>query len=345
MHIGRYGDMKRVAVLFVAVLVLGLAPTVGSAQGLSTDGFQGLPLFSGLSAFGGILGGPSVAARGEGPFPKGITECYLGYMEHRNGTGFDLATKSIPLGDVNKFSHHYPVRGVWLGLSETINLSERIGLVASGWYLLPSNRADTEIYNDGEASRNWNTRNEWWYVDGLAAFTPVAGCSLLVGVRYDQFTTEFRNPFAVLGIISAPTDTADVIAHNWIPLVGVQSAYSSAHSRLLFRAVGFPALLGTVKYRQAFESANSVEATGNYKRGYYLEFFTQYVREFGPAELGVFARWGGTRGEANLDTTLEGTVGGTGNATFDFSLNRHAWTVGGSVSLKFDLPFVNTPFM
>ena len=337
--------MKRGAILLLAVLALALFPTLGSTQGIATAGFSGIPLFNGLSSFGGIFGGPSSATCGEELFPKGITEFYIGYMDHRNGATIRLSTDSVPLLGAFDVTHHYPVRGVWLGLSETISLSKRIGLFGSGWLLLPSNQADTEIYNIGVAGRNWNTRNSWWYVDGLASFSPFSGFSLLAGVRYDKFTTEFRDPFAAFSVLSLPGDTADVITENWIPLVGGQVGYTCSQSRLLFRVVGFPTLLGSVKYRQTFGGANSLEASGNYKNGYYLELFTQYVRRFGPGEIGAFARWSGTRGEVDLDLDERTQIGLNQNETFNTSVDRFAWTVGGSVSLRFDLPFVKTPFM
>ena len=338
--------MKRAAVLLFAVLALALVPTLGTAQGIATAGFSGIPWFNGLSSFGGIFGGPFSATCGQELFPKGITEFYVGYMDHRNGTTIDFS-RSVPLGPFNGYQirHQYPIRGVWLGLSETINLSERIGLFGSGWVLLPSNQTDLETYNEMAAARNWNTRNSWWYIDGLATFSPGAGFSFLAGVRYDKYTTEFRDPFAAFNVNSLPSDTADVITHNVIPLVGAQAGYDCPQSRLLFRVVGFPTLLGSVKYRQNFAGTGAIEASGNYKKGYFLELFSQYVRKFGPGEVGIFARWSGTHGEVDLDVDSVDIAAPTTNGTFDLSLERYAWTVGGSVSLRFDLPFVNTPFM
>ena len=347
--------MKRGAILLLAVLVLALVPTLGTAQGIATTGFSGIPLFNGLSSFGGIFGGPSSATCGEQLFPKSITEFYIGYMDHRRGTTIDLGNSSTPLpgfwDNLSDVTHHAPIRGVWLGLSETINLNERIGLLGSAWVLLPSNQDDTETYSFPAAvgERSWSTRNKWWYVDGLVAFNPFAGASLLAGVRYDKYTTEFRDPYAA-SVLSLPSDTADVITENWIPLVGAQVGYNCSQSRLIFRIVGFPTLLGSVKYRQNVSAGiGALEANGNYKNGYYLELFTQYVRRFGPGEIGAFARWSGTRGEVDLDldasTMPPALPPPFVNATFNTTIQRYAWTVGGSVSLRFDLPFVNRPFM
>jgi hypothetical protein len=328
-------DMKRVAVLCVGILVLAFVPAVVSAQGF-------LP---GLPAFGGFLGGPYTC--GEKPFPRvGAPVLYVGWMEGPRGTSFGADTDGLGLGGLRKLTQRYDNRGVWFGLSDTVTLTDRLGFVASGWYLVPSNTVSQQVFNDGDGSyplfgRSWNTNSQWWFVDGLFAFGPCCGpASLLVGLRYDYFTTRFQDP--PFANIAAPPvvngdlpDEADVTSQGWIPLIGVQVAYEGAASKLAVRAVGFPTTLGSAKYSETILVTNRVEATGTYNGGSFLEVFAEYSRKFGGADVGVFGRWNNLQGRSDLSVDL---LPAGGSQTFKLGLSRSSWTLGGSFSLSFNTP-------
>lgn len=325
--------MKRSAVLLVSLFLLALVPTVVAAQGLLGGGLSGLPFV------GGFLRGPAAGTCDEAPFPRAVTEAYVGYMDHRPGASFGFSTGGPGLLNAFEVRHEYPLRGVWLGLSETVALNEQIGLFASGWYLLPSNFTSEEFYNLDTAHRRWNTDTQWWFVEGLGSVRIADGFSLLGGLRYDRYTTRFKDPYDAIGVLSLGSDTADVMADNWIPLAGAQVACIGTESKLIFRAVGFPVLLGNIKYNQAFAGLTAFEARGNYRNGYFLEFFAQYARKFGPGQVGIFGRWNGTHGTVNLDVDA---LPAAGNAEFDLSFHRFSWTLGASVSLALNF---NAPFM
>ncbi len=106
---------------------------------------------------------------------------------------------------------------------------------------------------------------------------------------------------------------------------------------LLVRAVGVPTLLGNIKYNQTFGGVDRVEARGSYNNGWFLEFFAEYSKRFGPSSVGVFARWNGTQGNSNVDFNLGGPIA-PGNQPFKLTVHRNTWTVGGSFSLDFNLP-------
>ncbi len=57
----------------------------------------------------------------------------------------------------------------------------------------------------------------------------------------------------------------------YIPLVGAQMAYAGTNYSLLFRVVGFPALIGHVRYAESFQGAASLDASGNYKGTNFVE--------------------------------------------------------------------------
>ena len=275
---------------------------------------------------------------------------YVGWMEGPRGTSFGADTDGLGLGGLRKLTQRYDNRGVWFGVADTVTLTDRLGFMASGWYLVPSNTVSQQVFNDGDGSyplfgRSWNTNSQWWFVDGLFAFGPCCGpATLLVGLRYDYFTTRFQDPpFAQIAPPPAPPvvisgnfgDEADVTSQAWIPLIGVQVAYEGANSKLAVRAVGFPTTLGSVKYSETILVTNRVEATGTYNNGSFLEVFAEYSRKFGGADVGVFGRWNNLHGNSDLSVDL---LPAGGSQTFKLGLSRTSWTLGGSFNLSFNTP-------
>jgi hypothetical protein len=320
-------DMKRVAVLSVGILVLAFIPAVVSAQGF-------LP---GLPSFGGIYGGG--ASCGEPPCPGlGPLVGYVGWMpaENRN-VGFGVG--GDPVGGIYQLDQEYDQRGLWLGLQSSCCLSNRLGFMATGWYLFPSNSGSTEVYNNGiRGTRTWDTSTQWWFVDGAFLIGGPCGLSAIVGLRFDYFNTQFsgQSPFNSFGLGLA-SDEATVRSEGWIPLFGTQYALASSGTNLTVRVVGVPALLGNVRYRETIGGlggAGNAELSGTYNNGYFLEVFSEYSRTFAGGGVGVFARWNMAHGNSDLDVTLDGL----GSAGFKLGLNRTSWTFGGSFTLNFNTP-------
>ncbi len=326
--------MRRVAVLLVAFLVI-LLPGIVAAEGLFGLGLPGLPSFGLGGGSGAGCGGCAV----EGGGPGCCTEFYVGWMTARPGVTFSARTTGGSLGPItNGLQHTYNLQGLWLGLSQTCQLGQNLGFIASGWYLIPSNnssREDYDLVRLGGPGRSWQTDQKWWFVDGLFSLGNLCGgFTLLAGARYDYLSTSFQSPEAgsVQGLTS---DTADVSLSNIIPLVGTQYSMKTAKCELLVRAVGIPTLVGTVKYNETLFGTNRYETTGNYRGGYFLEIFSDYAYRFGAGDVGAFLRWNMANGKSDIDTNLVGTA----NQTFDLNLNRYSWTFGGKVSYCFNLPW------
>ncbi len=318
---------SRLLVWVLPILLITTFATCASAQGLFGAGLPGLP------SLGGFTGGTSGC--GEKLSPSSNLEAYVGWMEDRNGTTINVDTTGIAIGGIRSVQHHFSNRGLWLGLADTISLSDRVAFIASGWYLVPSSATSYEAYNGNVASRTWDTDARWWYVDGLLAFNGPAGLSLLAGLRYDYFTVRFKNPFNVSGVVSSPSDTADATSQGWIPLFGTQCAYLSSTGNLVVRAVGVPTLAGNIKYNQTLGGFARAEAKGNYNKGWFLEVFAEYSKSFGSGSFGVFGRWNGTQGNSNVSLDIPPFAG---TETFQLTVHRNSWTLGGSFSLNFNLP-------
>jgi hypothetical protein len=320
-------DMKRVAVLCVGILVLAFVPAVVSAQGF----LPGLPGFGGM--FGGRASCGEPVAPGLGPLVF-----YVGWMPDNRNVGFGAG--GAPLGGIYQLDQEYDSRGLWLGLQESVVLSDWLGVMATGWYLFPSNSSSVEVYNNGVlGTRTWDTSTQWWFVDGaLLIGGGCTGLSAIVGLRFDYFNTQFTNsnPFNTFGL-GLLGDGATVNSQGWIPLLGTQCAYASSTTNLTVRVVGFPTLLGNVKYTETIGglgAAGSAQFSGTYNGGYFLEVFSEYSRMFGLGGIGVFARWNMTHGKSNSDLSLDGL----GSNGFDLGVNRTSWTLGGSFNLSFNTP-------
>ena len=176
-------------------------------------------------------------------------------------------------------------------------------------------------------------------MDGLLAFSCGRGFSFLAGARYDYYTTRLSDPDTLLFRIGATSDTADLISNNVIPLVGLQVACNGARSNVLVRAVGIPALVGTVKYDETFGGAIRLESNANWNNGWFFELFGEATTKAftGDSSIGAFVRWNWAHGNADLDVDLHNN--GFANDTFKLGFQRSNITVGGSFKLDFAMPF------
>jgi hypothetical protein len=159
-----------------------------------------------------------------------------------------------------------------------------------------------------------------------------------VGLRFDYYNTQFtnNNPFNNFGF-GVVGDEATARSEGWIPLLGTQAAYVSSTTNLVVRVVGFPTLVGNIKYTEtlgALGGGNNAEFTGTYNNGYFLEIFTEYSRTFGAGGIGVFARYNAAHGNSDADLTLDGL----GSPSFRLGLTRTSWTLGASLALNFNTP-------
>ena len=119
--------MKKLLFVAVAFILLVSAPAVSFSQGFSL-----LP--------GNFFGGPR--AYGDGATP------WLDPLSFYVGWGTDAANPRFTFdsggGGVSSLSHRWPLRGLWLGVAEKLNVSERCGINVEAWWLIPSTAAGTE---------------------------------------------------------------------------------------------------------------------------------------------------------------------------------------------------------
>ncbi len=142
--------LSRLLLCALPFLVTAVVVTSACAEGLFGNGLPGLP------SFGTSAGGSAGCGEKLGPTSK--LEAYVGWMDDRQGTSISVDATGIGVGGVNSVQHHLANRGLWLGLSDVLCLSDRLSFVASGWYLVPSNSSSLEQYNQNMSRTAHGTR-------------------------------------------------------------------------------------------------------------------------------------------------------------------------------------------
>lgn len=335
--------MKKGFVLVAALLMLAAIPVGVHAQGLLGSMWPGS--FSQRSC--GL--GPCDPC---GPPLFDPPIFYVGWMDSNSAKfSFDAAGGG---------GQRWPLTGVWLGLAERINLNETCGVDLDGWVLIPSNRnggeaetVDTTIPHLSPtstpgvftvtfipaailATRTWDTRPDWWYLDAAATYSMSEAFRILAGFRYEHFSTNFQNPSPIFGLVTTPDDTADATVNSYLPFVGLQSSMGGLNLRL----IGFPIAPAQVTYGETgiFGVNSRVNSSGGWSRSYFLELFAEYSHNIASnMGIGAFFRWNYLHAQGNLDTEILPHIGSIDAPGVSF--DRNTATIGGSFTLNFGSPF------
>jgi hypothetical protein len=329
--------MRSAAGLSLAVIVLLLAPALVFAQGLFGLGLPWVPSLSGVSS-------GSASALDPGG-PKCCPVLYLGYeirqRSDRKPLHFDANLTGSPDGTFALNVDYSEPGGLWLGVSNYCQLSDKIGIMASGWYLFPSEGEAVETYSVPAAGdRAWRTTRSWGWLDGLLVLGSPCGLNLISGFRWDSYSVRMRDPVGIAAR-GTPLDEANLGFSSYIPLLGTQYCSGGPCCGFLLRVVGFPWVPGRVNYGETgFVGAGSrLEISGNYSRARFIEVFSQYSRNCGSYGcVGIFARWnyldfGGKANPQILGFIPPAPIGDEEGPI------RTSWAIGGNATLTFNLPF------
>ncbi len=94
--------------------------------------------------------------------------------------------------------------GFWLGVSEYCRLGDRLGIMASAWYLFPSTGNADESYDPvGDPifdPRLWSSKKSEGWIDGAVVLGSQCGMNLIGGFRWDSYSVQLKNPTALNGI-------------------------------------------------------------------------------------------------------------------------------------------------
>ncbi|MGA8833499.1 MAG: hypothetical protein WB554_18015 [Desulfomonilaceae bacterium] len=349
--------MRRGFIFFVSILALALVPAMACAQYSGAFGLSGLPSMPSLFGGSGNCGGGAKC-------PAFVPELYVGWgIPQNRNTSVSLTAQGLGVAGITNVNLNLPTSGLWLGAALPVALSDNLSFVADGWYLVPgySNLSSDEFYSYAgggiapiiiynQLGNNWGAKPYWWYVDGAFAYTFAGrGCggmsgggfSLLLGVRYDYYTVGITSPDNIFNLFDNG-DAGDVTSRAVIPFVGFQTSYRDSVQNLSVRIIGIPTIVGSSFVGLTTTGGNRFEyndVTYN-KGGQFYEIFGEYTRKFfGASQAGIFARWNTALAKSS------GTGAIVNNSalqdSFDFSLYRTTWTLGGLVTLDFNTPFCN----
>jgi hypothetical protein len=294
-----------------------------------------------LPSMPSMFGGSSKC--GEPVCPAFAPAVYFGWgVPQDRNTSVSLTAQNNGANNVREITVRLPTSGFWLGTALPVCLGENLSFVATGWYLFPGTpgaNSNEDLYPGGVRNyiaNNWTPTFNWWYADGAFAYG-WQGFSALLGLRYDYYTVSISNPNN--NALFGGQERGDITSNAWIPFIGFQSAYTDAVQSMKVRILGIPTILGNGQVGLTTLNGNRFEFnTAGYNGGNFLEIFGEYTRKFfGASQAGVFARW----------NTARATTSGTGNIvnnaalqdSYDFVMNRSAWTIGGVFTLDFSTPF------
>ncbi len=304
--------MRRSLVLITAIAALIAFPTMGLAQ--SDDGLA-----------------------------LGPISLYAGYTTGNMnfGVGMDTALN----GAVDGLDHAYQLDQIAVGASTSFAL-DPVLVIVSGWWMMPGSSPESEEYfalpGGTFGPVEWSADTTWWWADALAAYPVGGGFSGIVGFRYENFATSFTSPaFGGLPLFGGFAE-AQVESNGYVPLLGVHYGYGTTGTRMSAYVVGFPYLLGDVRYRENLVIAPGplVELTGNYDGGHFVEAYLDYKTALpGGFDLGVFGRFNTTGGRITGDVDLVAAGGVLVDTQVgDGGLTRNTFTVGAVVDVDFALP-------
>jgi len=257
---------------------------------------------------------------------------------------FSLDARGAGVRDIQEFKHTYRFQGLSLGLRAAVMSRSGIGAIANFVVLVPGNNRDTENYNDGlpvvQMSRNWHTKNDTYYFDGMGFYRVFNGAALVGGFRWDHLETTFNRPGGVVIIAGLPTDEEVLTANVFQPYVGAMIDQGSPSRVLRVRFIVWPQLYGNVRYEETVgaHGVRDVARSRKLNGGYFWEIYGEYGLKdqmFAEAALSIFGKWTQYHfsGDSNVVRNVIG-VGRTLSDTFAISLHRNSWTAG----LKIDIP-------
>jgi hypothetical protein len=334
--------MRRVAGLYLAVVFVLLIPTLAMADLFGL----GMPWGSWGQTSSGC-GGCCDPGAYYGAWGKCCPAVYVGYEIQQGrsrkplSSGLDFTGNALLSQDLFQQvnTHFSDPGGLWLGVSNYCQCSDRVGIMVSGWYLFPSGGDAKEAYllqpddDTTRIARTWSTTRSWGWIDGAFVLGSPCVLNLIAGFRWDSFRINLKNPSTGPNFpFGTASDEADLTLNSYIPLIGTQCCYGGPCCGLLFRIVGFPWVMGNLTYGETglIGRDTRFQADGNYNSARFLEVFSEYSRTCpGFGCLGIFARWNYLDCRSDTNQQFSGALGPI----------RTSWTIGGRVALNFDTPF------
>lgn len=278
--------------------------------------------------------------------PGGVSVS-TGYFGHRQGADISFSASNQPVGSVRDLRRQFDLQGISLDMVAPLSCWSPFGVTVGGAYSFCFNVPSEEtIQFVGETSRtrSWTAQPQAGnvYAALTMAFRPtVTG---MVGVKYENFQTNFVNPGSGFGSPLGALDTANISLNTCTPYLGVM--YGNVPGNLGLNVhlgvVGFPVLLGWVNYRETVAASlpiggvnvSGFPAANNIGKGYFLDAFADLsLAAIYGIQLGAYVKYNTMNAESNVDVGERNA--NIPNVTYKFDFQKRSWGVGGRVSLIF----------
>jgi hypothetical protein len=267
-------------------------------------------------------------------------------------TNITFTTKQTGLGGITKIDFKAPdLSGIYVAGELPFALTDRLKVTLGGRWAFSGRKAEgDEIYNNGVASRIWDSNNpDWVTVDLLLSYAFIKNFSFLrdvsavLGFRWDYQSMKFMNPQAQ-GVLSSPLDTISFRMNNYTPVFGLTSTFKGFKYGILGGDVklgvfGSPVGWGKAKYTEEFGNLARIRYDGDFNHAYYFNVLGEItalstkITTGVEASVSVFAQY--TKFYINDDVTgkIDGII--IGQSDFGFKIRPNLATVGIKASVAF----------
>jgi len=271
-------------------------------------------------------------------YPGFKTTFYAGALvDPSNGLALTVSFHNPSIGAEYDTTYNLPFRGVWLGLSADLALTNCIGVMASAGWLIPSSQTRGSYIIDGPGGGITDANQlsgQFSVVDGAVFLNTWASTKLLAGFRWDHLDTQLT-----LGLPGVPVFSLrdDFTVNAYLPYLGVQVDQGG----VVVRIIGFPVVPGDIKYAltQGFQGtpASSLQSISyHFTSGQFLEVFASYSKKLSRGlEIGGFLTFDYLHGGTDFRTPAD--VNFNPGYVVSTTLNLRYWTMGGSLSWDFNL--------
>ncbi len=251
----------------------------------------------------------------------------VGWLEHSQGLTLSNDLPEL-LGGITNIRPS-ALRGVWISLTISAALADRVALELSGAALLARQSGGLITSNIGSTADFEGAGLEWSYLQSLFRWDVGRDFSVLAGVRWDH--TKER-----LHVTRPPSSNDDFIVNGYMPLVGVQVRQESPAGHISLRVLGFPAVPGNIKFHTWSETSTySQESDQDFSGGHCLEVDAEYGRRIsGTVDASLFGRWD----LLHATTSVENALVPAPVRAIRWTMDRRSWTLGMGISCSLNFP-------
>ncbi len=288
--------------------------------------------------------------------PVGGPGCYwlpggvslsTGYFGHRTGADICFSASNQPAGSVKELRQQFDLQGIALDVVAPVIGWAPFGVTVGGGYSFCFNepsRETIQLVGSSSMTRDWRAEPQAGnlYAALTMAFHPAL--TGMVGIKYDNFQSNFVSPGSGFGAALGTLDTAAMSLNAVTPYLGL--VYGNVPSPLGLNiqvgVIGFPVVLGWVDYRETVAATLNVggsnvsgfPASNNIGQGYFMDAFADVsLTAVSGIQLGAYVKYNTMNAESEINVGERN--GNIPMVMYKFEFQKRSWGVGGRMSVFF----------